>query len=89
MLNKKDLNFAELEAKVSKSPTTVLTANGEVRTNQEATVFVKDLNLLVTVMLFEDTLAHLSLRKTLRSSRIFLPTGPVVRNHDSSKMKDE
>ena len=62
MLSGKDLNSAELEtARVSKSPTTVVTANGEVQTNEEATVYVKDLDLFVTVKLLEDTPPVLSL----------------------------
>ena len=39
MVSEKDLNSAELETMItSRSPTTVMTANGEVRTNKEATV---------------------------------------------------
>ena len=39
MISKKDLNFAELETvTTSRSPTTVITANGEVQTHEEATV---------------------------------------------------
>ena len=42
MQNRKDLNSAELETvKVSHIPTTFVTANGEVQTNEEATVYVK------------------------------------------------
>ena len=42
MSSKKDLNSAELETvTTSRSPTTVTTANGEVQTNEEATVYVK------------------------------------------------
>ena len=41
------------------SPTTVLTANGEVLTKGESTVYVRELDLFVTVMLLEDTLAVL------------------------------
>ena len=41
----------------------VLTANGEVHTNEEAQVFVHDLNLIVTVQVLEETLAVLSLGK--------------------------
>ena len=44
-------------------PTTVITANGAIDTNEEATVYVKDLDILVTVQLFEDTPAVLSLGK--------------------------
>ena len=39
MVSKKDLNSAELETmRTSRSPTTVMTANGEVQTREEATV---------------------------------------------------
>ena len=42
MLSRKDLNSAQLETvMVSKSPTTVVAANGEVHTKEEATVYVK------------------------------------------------
>ena len=44
----------------SRSPTTVMTANGEVRTREEATVHVKELDLFVTVLLLEETPAVLS-----------------------------
>ena len=63
MLSKKDLNLAELEVRVSRNPTTVITANGEVKTNEDATVYVYDLDLFVTVQIFEDTPAVLSLGK--------------------------
>ena len=43
------------------TPTVVLTANGEVHTNEEAQVH--DLNLFVTVQLLEETPAVLSLGK--------------------------
>ena len=50
MLSRKDLNSAELETiRVSRNSTKVLTANGEVQTNEEATVYVKDLDPFVTV----------------------------------------
>ena len=58
------LNSAELETmKTSRSPTTVMTANGEVQTREEATVYVKQLDLFVKVMLLEQTPAFLSLAK--------------------------
>ena len=64
MVSKKDLNSAELETmRTSRSPTTVMTANGEVQTRGEATIYVKELELLVTVMLLEETPAVLSLGK--------------------------
>ena len=62
MVSKKDLNSAELETmRISRNPTTVMTANGEAQTREEATVYVKKLDLFVTVMLLEDTPAVLSL----------------------------
>ena len=64
MLSRNDHNSAELDTvKVSKNPTTVVTANGEVLTKEEATVYVKELDLFVTVKLLEDTPAVLSLGK--------------------------
>ena len=45
MVSKKDLNSAELETmRTSRSPTTVVTANGEVQTREEATVHVTQLD---------------------------------------------
>ena len=39
LVSEKDLDSAELETlRTSRSPTTVMTANGEVRTNKEETV---------------------------------------------------
>ena len=46
-----------------KNPTTVMTANGEVQGREEATVYVKELDLFVKVMLLEETPAVLSLGK--------------------------
>ena len=44
MISKKDLNYAEMDTLTkSCSPTTVITANGEVQTREEATVYVKEL----------------------------------------------
>ena len=64
MVSKRDLNSAELATmRTSKSPTTVMTANGEVQTREEATVYVEQLDLFVTVMLLEETPAVLSLGK--------------------------
>ena len=45
MVSKKDLNSAQLETmRTSRNPTTVVTANGEVLTKEEATVYVKELD---------------------------------------------
>ena len=64
MLSTKDLSSDELETlRRSRNPTVVVTANGEVQTNEEAQVYVHDLGLFVTVQVLEDTRAVLSLRK--------------------------
>ena len=64
MVSKKDLDSSELKTmRISRNPTTVMTANGEVQTREEATVYVKELDLLVTVMLLDETPADLSLGK--------------------------
>ena len=61
MVSKKDLNSAELETmRTSRSPPTVMTANGEVQTKEEATVYFRQLDLSVKVMLLEETRAVLS-----------------------------
>ena len=64
MISKIDLNSAELETvATSRSPTTVITANGEVQTHEEATVYVKELDIFLTMKVLEDTPAVLSLGK--------------------------
>ena len=64
MLSRKDLNSAELDSiRVSGNPTTDITAKEELQTNEEATLYVCDLDLLVTVQILEDTPAVLSLGK--------------------------
>ena len=61
MLRRKDRNSAELKTvRISKSPTTVVAANGEVHAKEEATVHVKELDLFVTVKLLDDTATVLS-----------------------------
>ena len=42
------------------SPTTVITANGEVQTHEEATVYVKGLDIFLTMKVLEDTPTVLS-----------------------------
>ena len=64
MISKKDLNSAELETlTTSKSPTTVITVNGEVQTHEEATVYVKEVDIFLTLKVLEDTPAVVSLGK--------------------------
>ena len=64
MISKKDLNSAELETlTTSCSRTTVITANGEVQTHEEAIVYVKELDIFLTMKVLENTPAVLSLGK--------------------------
>ena len=64
MISKKGLNSAELETvTTSRSPMTVITANGEVQTNEEATVCVRELDIFLTMRVLENTAAVLSLGK--------------------------
>ena len=62
MISKEDLNSAEMDTLTkSCSPTIVITANGEVQTHEEATVYVKELDIFLKVL--ENTPAVLSLGK--------------------------
>ena len=45
------------------SPTKVITANGEVQTHEEAIVYVKELDIFLTMKVLENTPAVLSLGK--------------------------
>ena len=64
MISKKDFNSADMETvTTSRSPLTVFTANGEVQTHEEATVYVKELDIFLTMKVPEDTPAVLSLGK--------------------------
>ena len=64
MISKKDLDSAELDTlTTSISRTTVITTNGEVQTHEQATVYVKELDIFLTMKVLEDTPAVLSLGK--------------------------
>ena len=64
MTSKKVLSSDEMETlRRSRITTTVVPANGEVQTNEEAQVYVHGLDLFVTVQLLDDTPAVLSLGK--------------------------
>ena len=64
MISKKDLNSGEMDTLTkSCSPTIVITANGEVQTHEEATVYVKELDIFLTMKVLENTPAVLSLGK--------------------------
>ena len=85
MVSETDLNSAELETmRTSRSPTTVMTANGEVQTKEEATEYVKELDLFVTILLLQETPAALSLGKLCEDHGYTF--GPAVKNQISPKM---
>ena len=61
---KKDLNDAEMDTLTkSCSPTIVITANGEVQTHEDATVYVKVLDIFLSMKVLENTPTVLSLGK--------------------------
>ena len=64
IISKKDLSDAEMDTLTKWcSPTLVITANGEVQTHDEATVYVKELDMFLTLKVLENTPAVLSLGK--------------------------
>ena len=64
MISKKDLSNAEMDTLTNScSPTIVITAIGEVQTHEEATVYVKGLDIFLTMKVLENTPAVLSLGK--------------------------
>ena len=65
MISKKDLSDAEMDTltKSCSPPTIVTTANGQVQTHEEATVYVKELEKFLTMKFLDDTPAVLSLGK--------------------------
>ena len=63
MISKEDLSNAEMDTLTkSCSPSIVITANVEVQTHEEATVYVKELDIFLTVKVLDNT-AVLSLGK--------------------------
>ena len=64
MTSKKDLSKAGMDTLTkSCSPTIVITAKGEVQMHEEAIVYVKELGIFLTMKVFENTPAVLSLGK--------------------------
>ena len=69
MISKKDLNDGDMGTLTkSCSPTTVITANGEVQTHED----VKELNISLTMKVLDNTPAVLSLGNLCHEKRIFL-----------------
>ena len=64
MISEKDLDSGDMDTLTkSCSPTTVITANGEVQTHEEATVYAKELDMFLTMKVLEHTPTVLSLGK--------------------------
>ena len=64
MISKKDLSEAELDILTkSYSPTIVTTANGEVQTHEEVIVYVKELDIFLTMKVLQNTPAVLSIAR--------------------------
>ena len=85
MISKKDLSDAEMDTLTkSCSPTIVITANGEVQTQEEAIVYVKELDMFLTMKVLENTPAVLSLGK-LCDEKGILMNGSMVKNHIALK----
>ena len=62
MISKKDLSNVEMNTLTqSCSPTIVIIANGEVQTQEETIVYVKELDMFLTMKVLENTPAVLSL----------------------------
>ena len=64
MLSKEELTSEESDTvRAPPHPTTVITANGSIDTNEEARVYDRDLDSFVTVQFLEDTPPVMSLGK--------------------------
>ena len=66
------------------SPTIVITANGEVQTHEEATVYVKELDIFLTMKVLDNTPAVLSLGSFAMKTDVLM-SGSTVKNHISLK----
>ena len=81
MVSRKDLNSAELKTmRMSRNPTTVMMANGEVLTREEATVYVKQLDLFVKILFLEEILQFFLRGNSVRIVGTHT-SGSVVRPH--------
>ena len=86
MISKKDLNSPELETMTtSESPMTVFAANGEVQTNEEATVFVRKFDIFLTMKLSRIRQQFYRWGSFAMNMDIDM-NGPSVKNHISLKM---
>ena len=61
------------DLRTSRSPTTVMTANGEVRTSKEATIYVKQLDSFIQIVLLLETPTVLSLGILCEDHGVYIP----------------
>ena len=81
-------NLAELETvRVSRIPTTVITANGEMQTNEEAAVYVYDLDLFVAAHIARIRLQSSRLENSAEITDIHM-SGPVFKIHTLLNMAE-
>ena len=85
MISKKDLSDAEMDTSTkSCSLSIVMTVNGEVQTNEEAIMYVKELDIFLTMKVLETRQQYCRLESFAMKTGI--PTnGSMVKNHISSK----
>ena len=55
MMRKNELTSGEKDTRRSKETTAITTANGKAESTEEATVYINDLDVFVTMMLLEDS----------------------------------
>ena len=83
VISKKDLSDAEMDTLTkSCSPTIVITANGEVQTHEEATVYVKELDILLTMKVLKTRHQYCRLESFAMKTDIPM-NGSMVKNHIS------
>ena len=79
MISKKDLSDAAMDTLTkSCSSTIVMTANGEVQTHEEAIVYVKELDIFLTMKVLDRS-------ESLAMNTDTLMNGSTVKNHFSLK----
>ena len=71
----------------SRNPTTEITANGEVHTNEEATVYGHDLDLFVATKILEDTPTLLGAARRTRQFSLYRPPRKESREGSQAKCK--
>ena len=85
IISKKDLSNAEMDTLTkSCSPTIVITANGEVQTHEEATVYVKELGIILTMKVLDTRQQYCRLESFAMKTGI-PSNGSMIKNHISLK----